>query len=88
MRSSLLIIGLCALLLGCASIQNEPVNQPGSGARLADEVHLNFGERSAGDDDVIGLSFLGWWNAGRGVLVRRVDRNGANSDAWREYLDA
>jgi NTE family protein len=59
MRSSLLIIGLCALLLGCASIQNEPVNQPGSGARLADEVHLNFGERSAGDDDVIGLSFSG-----------------------------
>jgi len=53
------MIGLCALLLGCASIQNEPVNQPGSGAGLADEVRLNFGERSAGDDDVIGLSFSG-----------------------------
>jgi NTE family protein len=53
------MLGLCALLLGCASIQNEPVNQPGSSVRLADEVHLDFGERSAGDDNVIGLSFSG-----------------------------
>src|ERR1700722_2722397 len=59
MRFSLLIVGLCALLLGCASIQNEPVNQPGSSAGLAGKVHLNFEERSAEDDDLIGLSFSG-----------------------------
>src|SRR3984885_8431314 len=59
MRFSLLIVGFCALLLGCASIQNEPVNQPGSSADLADKVHLNLDERSAEDDDLIGLSFSG-----------------------------
>jgi NTE family protein len=59
MRSRLLIIGLCAELLGCASIQNAPVNQPGSSASLAGKVHLNFEERSAEDDDLISLSFSG-----------------------------
>src|ERR1700735_1619678 len=59
MRSTPLIIGLCAALLGCASIQNDPVNQPGSSVGLAGKVHLNFEERSIEDDDLIGLSFSG-----------------------------
>jgi NTE family protein len=46
-------------MLGCTSIQNAPVNQPGSSASLAGKVHLNFEERSAQDDDLIGLSFSG-----------------------------
>jgi len=59
MRSALLIVGLCVVLLGCASIQNAPVNQPGSSADMAGKVHLNFEERSAEDDNLIGLSFSG-----------------------------
>src|SRR5271156_4163936 len=59
MRYVLLIIGICAELLGCASIQNAPVNLPGSSASLAGKVHLNFEERSAEDDDLISLSFSG-----------------------------
>ena len=59
MRSPFSIVGLCAVLLGCASIQNAPVNQPGSNAGLAGKIHLNFEERSVEDDDLIGLSFSG-----------------------------
>ena len=59
MRSVFIMIGLCAELLGCASIQNAPVNQPGSSAGLAGKVHLNFEERPAEDDDLISLSFSG-----------------------------
>jgi NTE family protein len=59
MRPAFPIIGLCALLLGCASIQNAPVNQPGSNAGLAGKTHLNFEERPAEDDDLVGLSFSG-----------------------------
>jgi NTE family protein len=59
MRSVFLIVGLCAGLLGRTSIQNAPVNQPGSSAGLAGKVHLNFEERPAEDDDLIGLSFSG-----------------------------
>jgi NTE family protein len=59
MRSAFLIVGLCAELFGCASIQNTPVNQPGSSAGLAGNVHLSFEERSAEDDDLISLSFSG-----------------------------
>ncbi len=59
MRPAFLIIGLCAALLGCASIQNAPVNQPGSSAGLAGKVHLNFEEQGPDEDDLIGLSFSG-----------------------------
>jgi NTE family protein len=58
-RSAFPIIGLCAVLLGCASIQNAPVNQPGSSADLAGQLHENFEERAATDDDLVGLSFSG-----------------------------
>ncbi|WP_213774923.1 patatin-like phospholipase family protein [Bradyrhizobium sp. dw_78] len=59
MRSVVLIVGLCTVLFGCASIQNAPVNQPGSSFGLTDRAHLNFGESAQDDDDVIGLSFSG-----------------------------
>jgi len=59
MRSTFFITGLCAALLGCASIQNAPVNQPGSSADLADRVHLNYDVGAEQDADVVGLSFSG-----------------------------
>jgi NTE family protein len=59
MRSAILILGLCAGLLGCASIQNAPVNEPGNSEGLAGRVHLNFEEQTQIDEDVIGLSFSG-----------------------------
>jgi NTE family protein len=59
MRSAFAVIGLCTVLLGCASIQNAPVNQPGSSADLAGQLHENFEERSATDDDLVALSFSG-----------------------------
>jgi NTE family protein len=59
MRSALLMTALCATLLGCASIQNAPVNQPGSNTGIAGRVHLNFEERAQDDDDLVGLSFSG-----------------------------
>jgi NTE family protein len=54
-RSAFPIIGLCAVLLGCASIQNAPVNQPGSSADLAGQLHEKIEERAAADDDLVGL---------------------------------
>ena len=59
MRSAFLMTALCATLLGCASIQNAPVNEPGSNAGLAGRVHLNFEEQAREDDDLVGLSFSG-----------------------------
>jgi NTE family protein len=59
MRPALLIIGFCAVLFGCASIQNAPVNQPGTSPGLAGTVRLNFEEGAQDNDDVIGLSFSG-----------------------------
>ncbi|EAQ34657.1 patatin [Nitrobacter sp. Nb-311A] len=59
MRSAFAVIGLCAVLLGCASIQNAPVNQPGSSADLVGQLHENFEERAATDDDLVALSFSG-----------------------------
>jgi NTE family protein len=59
MRSAFAVVGLCAVLLGCASIQNAPVNQPGSSADLAGQLHENFEERTATDDDPVALSFSG-----------------------------
>ena len=51
--------GLCVALLGCASIQNAPVNLPGSSADLADKVRLNYDVGAEQDADLIGLSFSG-----------------------------
>ncbi len=57
--SRISILALCAVLFGCASIQNAPVNEPGSNVGLAGSVHLNFEERGQEDDDLVGLSFSG-----------------------------
>lgn len=46
------------ILLGCASIQNAPVNLPGAG-NLADRGNIGFGETTSYDDTVVGLSFSG-----------------------------
>lgn len=46
------------VLLGCASIQNAPVNLPGSDS-LADKGNIGFGETGSYDDTIIGLSFSG-----------------------------
>jgi NTE family protein len=59
MRPVFPIIGLCAVLLGCASIQNAPVNQPGNSAGLAGRVQLNVEDQSLEGDDLVGLSFSG-----------------------------
>ncbi len=44
------------VLLGCASIQNAPVNLPGSD-HLAENGNIGFGETTGSDDTVVGLSF-------------------------------
>lgn len=62
MRRVWSLIGLtipCILLLGCASIQNAPVNVPGNAESLADRGNIGFGEGAVDDDTVIGLSFSG-----------------------------
>ena len=46
------------ILLGCASIQNAPVNLPGAD-NLADRGNIGFGETTSYDDTVVGLSFSG-----------------------------
>lgn len=46
------------VLLGCASIQNAPVNLPGSDS-LSDRGSIGFGETTNNEDTIIGLSFSG-----------------------------
>lgn len=46
------------VLLGCASIQNAPVNLPGSDS-LSDRGNIGFGETTNNEDTIIGLSFSG-----------------------------
>ena len=46
------------VLLGCASIQNAPVNLPGSD-NLAENGNIGFGETASFDDTIVGLSFSG-----------------------------
>src|ERR1700761_355252 len=58
MRPAFLLLALCALLFGCASIQNAPVNLPGSAGPL-DKGQFNLDENSEADDNVVGLSFSG-----------------------------
>lgn len=50
---------ICALLIGCATIQNEPVNVPGTPDTLANRLDIGFKESSVENDVVIGLSFSG-----------------------------
>jgi len=58
MRSAIAIAGLCALLLGCASIHNTPVNEPAHGS-VVDQLHLGFKDAADEDDMLVGLAFSG-----------------------------
>ena len=58
MRSTIAIAGLCALLLGCASIHNTPVNEPAHGS-VVDQLHLGFKNAADEDDMLVGLAFSG-----------------------------
>ncbi|MGL5168718.1 MAG: patatin-like phospholipase family protein [Afipia sp.] len=53
------IICVTGVLLGCASIQNAPVNLPGSPDTLTDRGNIGFGETTRYEDTVVGLSFSG-----------------------------
>jgi len=58
-RTLLGILSACALLIGCATIQNDPVNLPGTPSNLANTLGLDFQESTSADETVIGLSFSG-----------------------------
>lgn len=58
-RSLLGISLACAVLLGCATIKNDPVNLPGTSDTLANTLGLGFRESAVEDDVIIGLSFSG-----------------------------
>ncbi len=47
------------VLLGCASIQNAPVNLPGTPPNLANNLGPAFEENTSADETIIGLSFSG-----------------------------
>jgi predicted acylesterase/phospholipase RssA len=52
-------VGLaCAVLSGCASVYNLPVNVPANGS-VVDQLHLGFKDVADEDDLLIGLSFSG-----------------------------
>lgn len=75
---------MSGVLLGCASIQNAPVNLPGSD-NLADKGNIGFGETTSYDDTIIGLSFSGGGTRAAafsyGVLkeMERIPLRGAQS---------
>ncbi len=58
-RTFLGSLSVCALLIGCATIQNEPVNVAGTPDTLANRLETGFKEKTVEDDVVIGLSFSG-----------------------------
>lgn len=58
-RPFLGIVFVCALLLGCATIQNAPVNVAGTPENLSNKLGLNFEESAVESSTVIGLSFSG-----------------------------
>lgn len=58
-RAVLGSLSACALLLGCATIQNDPVNLPGTPPNLANSPGPVFEESTSTDETIIGLSFSG-----------------------------
>jgi NTE family protein len=58
-RAVLGSLSACALLIGCATIQNEPVNLPGTPPNLANSLGPAFEESTSADETIIGLSFSG-----------------------------
>lgn len=57
-RPLLIVAFVSGALLGCASIQNTPINLPGSDG-LADNGNIGFGASAKSDDTLIALSFSG-----------------------------
>lgn len=57
-RSILLVTAACALLLGCASVHNIPVNVPMNGS-VVDTLKIGFEDPASADDLLVGLSFSG-----------------------------
>jgi len=53
------VVATCALLLGCASVHNIPVNVPLGGSGVTDKLTIGFEDPAARDDLLIGLSFSG-----------------------------
>ncbi|KIZ39190.1 MULTISPECIES: patatin-like phospholipase family protein [Rhodopseudomonas] len=58
MRSSLLSLAVCAVLIGCASVHNVPVNVP-LAAGEPQNAKTGFNTAADMDDVVVGLSFSG-----------------------------
>ena len=59
LRSVLSVTFASAMLLGCASVYNVPVNVPVIGGSVVDNLALGFQDPKALDDVLIGLSFSG-----------------------------
>ena len=58
-RAILGSLSVCALLIGCATIRNDPVNVPGTPPDLANTLGPAFQENTSADETIIGLSFSG-----------------------------
>jgi predicted acylesterase/phospholipase RssA len=54
----IVLAGAALALAGCASVHNEPVNEPAYGS-VVDQLHLGFKEVADEDDLLIGLAFSG-----------------------------
>jgi NTE family protein len=53
------VVASCAVMLGCTSVYNTPVNVPLGGQGVTDNLTLNFADPASMDDLLIGLSFSG-----------------------------
>lgn len=58
-RAILGSLSVCALLIGCATIRNDPVNVAGTPPDLANTLGPAFQESTSADETIIGLSFSG-----------------------------
>lgn len=54
-----MVVASCAMLLGCTSVYNVPVNVPVGIDGHTDNLALNFADPAALDDMLVGLSFSG-----------------------------
>ena len=53
------VVATAALLLGCASVHNVPINVPLSSIASADKEKIGFEDPTSLDDSLVGLSFSG-----------------------------
>jgi NTE family protein len=57
-RSIGVVVTICTLLIGCASVHNIPVNMPATDSGLA-KLNAGFDSSAATDDVLVGLAFSG-----------------------------